>query len=438
VYASALVDAAYKCREAGANILSMSLGGPEMLPEERDIFTELYTENNILSVASSGNTGFGDIGYPAAYEDVLSVGAVDRLENLAFFSTYNNMVDLVAPGVDIWSTLPMNFECDICQELTTSSYGSIDGTSMAAPHVAGAAALLFSYNISAEVSHIHNALLASAQDLGVTGRDDFFGQGLVKSRDALDVLMATLNGSEPLMDWSTPDPLDPDVPTCSDTEMLVTVNLMTDRYGNETSWEVVRGEDDFTVMAAAGFGSRQASSTSYCLPPNCYTFQINDSFGDGISGEYGNGSFDVTVDDELILSGGNFTFSESATFGGDCVALSTSPKPDLPPFVDLTMVLFTDNYPTETAVMLEDLGTGEIFWADEQFSFAATEYTLTQEIDPTGCYSFVITDAAGDGLCCSFGIGSVELFLDGVSVFTGDAFGSSASYLVGEACENRM
>ena len=380
--------------------------------------------------------GLGSIGYPAAYEDVLSVGAVDRMENLAFFSTYNNMVDLVAPGVDIWSTLPMNFECDICQELITSSYGSIDGTSMSAPHVAGAAALLFSYNISAEVSHIHNALLASAKDLGVPGRDDFYGQGLVKSRDALDVLMATLNGSEPLLDWSTPDAVDPNIPTCSDTEMLVTVNLMTDRYGNETSWEVVRGEDDFTVMAAAGFGSRQASSSSYCLPPNCYTFQINDSFGDGISGEYGNGSFDVTVDDELILAGGNFTFSESVTFGGDCVALSTSPKPDLPPFVDLTMVLLTDNYPFETAVMLEDLGTGEIFWADEQFTQPLTEYTLTQEIDPTGCYSFVITDAYGDGMCCTFGIGSVELFLDGVSVFTGDAFGSSLSYLVGEACEN--
>ena len=163
---------------------------------------------------------------------------------------------------------------------------------------------------------------------------------------------------------------------------------------------IVRDVDDFTVMAAAGFGSRAASSKSYCLPPNCYTFQINDFFGDGISGKYGNGSFAVIVDDEEILSGGNFSFSESVSFGGDSVALSTSPKPDLPPFVDLTLVLLTDDFPTETSVLLEDLSSGEIFWEDEQFTLQATEYTLTQEIDPTSCYSFLITDAAGDGLCC--------------------------------------
>ena len=51
VYASALIDAAYICRDAGAQIISMSLGGPFPLQEEQDIFTELYTENNILSIA---------------------------------------------------------------------------------------------------------------------------------------------------------------------------------------------------------------------------------------------------------------------------------------------------------------------------------------------------------------------------------------------------
>ena len=441
VYASALIDAAISCRDSGANIINLSFGGPDELQEERDIITELYTENNILTIASSGNTGFGDYVYPASYQNVLSVGAIDRQENLAFFSTYNDMVDLVAPGLDIWSTLPMNFDCYICQSFAASRYMSLDGTSTAAPHVAGAAALLFSYNISAPVSHIHNALMASAQDLDDTGRDDFYGQGLVKTRDALDVLMATLSGNETLQDWSNPNLVDPfgePVPTCSETEVLVTVNLLTDRYGNETSWEVVRDVDDFTVMAAAGFGSRAASSKSYCLPPNCYTFQIYDSFGDGISGKYGNGSFAVIVDNEEILSGGNFTFSQNVSFGGDCVALSTSPKPDLPPFVDLTLVLLTDDFPTETDVLLEDLSSGEIFWEDEQFFNPATEYTLTQEIDPTSCYRFLITDAALDGICCIFGRGSFDLLYDGELVFSGGDFGSDASYLVGDACENQI
>jgi len=442
VYASVLMDAAISCRDAGANIISMSLEGYVELAEERDLFAELYTDNNILVIASSGNSGFGDYAYPAAYPNVLSVGAIDRLENLAVFSTYNDMVDLVAPGVDIWSTLPMTFDCAFCQELVTTSYGSLDGTSFAAPHVAGAAALLFSYNISAPVSHIHNALMVSAQDLGDTGRDDFYGQGLVKTRDALDVLMATLSGNETLQDWGSPvvDPFGEPIPTCLDSEMLVTVNLLTDRYGNETSWEVVRNVDNFTVMAAAGFGSREASFKSYCLPPNCYTFQIYDSFGDGISGNYGNGSFAVTVDNEVILSGGNFTYSESVSFGGECVALAMLPKPFLPPFVDLTLVLFTDDYPFETIITLEDLSTGEVFWEDEQFTQPATEYTLTQEIDSASCYSFLITDVAGDGICCLFGNGSFDLLYDGVSVFSGGAFGTSATFVFGEAraCENQI
>jgi len=438
VYASALVDAAYSCRDAGASIISMSLGGPEQLDEERDIFTELYNENNILSIAAAGNSGFDDFSYPASYADVLSIGAVDRNEEVAFFSTFNNMVDLAAPGVDIWSTLPMSEDCFICQEFAKTRYASLDGTSQATPHVAGAAALLFSYDTTADVSHIHNALLASARDLGVAGRDDFYGQGLVQTRDALDVLKATLSGEEDLMDWSrVVDPSD-SIPTCTEEEMLVTVNLLTDRYGNETSWEVVRDEDGFTVMAGAGFGNRESSSASHCLPANCYTFQIYDSFGDGIWGEFGKGSFDVTVDEELILEGGNFTLTDSATFGGDCVPLSTDPKPELPPFVEITLVLLTDAYPGETQVTLEDLNTGEVYWEDEIFLDSDTEYTLNQEIDPTGCYSFVITDAVGDAICCDYGEGSFDLLYDGESVFSGGDFGSSTSYLVGDSCQDQI
>lgn len=122
------------------------------------------------------------------------------------------------------------------------------------------------------------------------------------------------------------------------------------------------------------------------------------------------------------------------------MALSTSPKPDLPPFVDLTLVLLTDDYPFETIVTLEDLSTGEVFWEDELFTQPLTEYTLTQEIDPTSCYSFVITDAIGDGICCLFGIGSFDLLYDGVSVFSGGDFGLSASFVFGDAraCENQI
>lgn len=442
VYASSLVDAAYACRDAGANIINMSLGGPQSIAEERDVFTELYTENNILSVASSGNSGVNEYYYPAAYNNVLAVGAIDQLENFASFSTYNDKVDLVAPGVDVWSALPMNFDCLICQELVSSGYASLDGTSQAAPHVAAAAALLWSYNISAPVDHIHNALLASAADLGPPGRDDYHGYGLVKVRDALDILKLTLSGEVELQDWSVTDPLKEGSAsvTCSETELLVTVNLLTDRYGNETSWSVVRNVDEFTVMSEAGFASRQTSARSYCLPNNCYTFEIRDSYGDGISGgEYGNGHFDVMVNGKEIVAGGNFTFFERASFGGDCVELTADAKPALPSLVEVKVILFTDAYPLETLVSLENVQTGELFWNEKIFDEEETEYTLRQEIDPSGCYNFAISDVGGDGICCLYGFGYFELFVDDVSVFTSDGdFGSGTSYFVGDSCSDQI
>jgi serine protease len=85
-YSSALVDAAYKCRDAGAKIISMSLGGPEIVEEERDVFTELYAQDGILSSASSGNDGGSSYSYPASYENVLSVGAIDSTFTVTYFS----------------------------------------------------------------------------------------------------------------------------------------------------------------------------------------------------------------------------------------------------------------------------------------------------------------------------------------------------------------
>lgn len=90
VYTSALVDAAYLCRDAGAKIISMSMGGDWPLDEEEEIFTELFNENGILSIASSGNWGDSSYSYPASYKNVLSVGALTRLEETAWFSQYND------------------------------------------------------------------------------------------------------------------------------------------------------------------------------------------------------------------------------------------------------------------------------------------------------------------------------------------------------------
>ena len=194
VYASALVDAAYRCRDAGAQIISMSLGGPDYSTAEAIVLSKLYTKYGILSVASAGNDGNGCNGgniaytYPASYENVLSVGAVDSNMAVADFSTHNDAVDLVAPGVNIWSTLPMNFDCASCENSPYLGYGLASGTSFSAPICAGVAALLWSHNTSTYVEEIRRALIDSAKDLGPTGRDNCYGHGLVAARQALGIV----------------------------------------------------------------------------------------------------------------------------------------------------------------------------------------------------------------------------------------------------------
>ena len=120
--------------EQKADIISMSLGGPQDVPELHEAIKEALA-NQILVVCAAGNEGDGnesthEFSYPGAYNEVIAVGAVDLERNSSPFTNSNNEIDLVAPGEDIVSTYP------------GGRYASLSGTSMAAPHIAGALALL--------------------------------------------------------------------------------------------------------------------------------------------------------------------------------------------------------------------------------------------------------------------------------------------------------
>src|SRR5690606_11671299 len=87
-------------------------------------------DNDVVLIAASGNDNVGDPMYPADYKEVFTVGAVNENRERAFFSNYGNHLDVAAPGEHIPSTFPDNH------------YVIMSGTSMAAPHVSGLAALI--------------------------------------------------------------------------------------------------------------------------------------------------------------------------------------------------------------------------------------------------------------------------------------------------------
>ncbi len=105
-YSSTLASAANKCGAAGANVISMSLGGARKSTTEQQAFDALEAKG-VLSVAAAGNDGNRIVSYPAGYASVVMVGALDENKQWADFSQYNSKVELSAPGVSVLSTVPM-------------------------------------------------------------------------------------------------------------------------------------------------------------------------------------------------------------------------------------------------------------------------------------------------------------------------------------------
>ena len=306
-YSSNLVAALDACVAAGnaagkKTIVNMSLGGPTKNRTEQRAFNSANNAG-VLSIAAAGNDGNTRHSYPASYDSVVSVAAVDSALVVADFSQQTSQVELAAPGVAVRSTVTMGtgteeslavggigfeatamegsnqtprtgdlFRCNAVDGLgspgdcagasgkvclisrgdlsfaekaveceaqggvgvvifnnsdalfsgtfgetivsipgvgvsgtdgatlegktgqsttvttTIGNYSYYDGTSMATPHVAGVAALVWSQDTACSNDQIRNALTSTAADLGAAGRDTAYGYGLVQAFDAVTFL----------------------------------------------------------------------------------------------------------------------------------------------------------------------------------------------------------------------------------------------------------
>ncbi len=104
-YSSDLASALTECRDAGSNVVSMSLGGGRPSSLEERAFNNAYSAG-VLSIAAAGNAGDTTTSYPAGYGSVVSVAAIDHNKNVADFSQKNADVEIAAPGVAVLSTVP--------------------------------------------------------------------------------------------------------------------------------------------------------------------------------------------------------------------------------------------------------------------------------------------------------------------------------------------
>jgi len=175
-YTSELLDAVDRCVDAGADIITMSLGSSYNFPGLCDGIEDYVLNENKLIIAAAGNGAGTSPFYPASCGETTSVAATDSSDVVASFSQHNVGVDIAAPGVGVLSTTG------------TSGYSSYSGTSMSAPHVAGVAMLLWNMRKTCTNLEIRQALYDSALDKGTPGRDDYYGHGIVNYYGALEEL----------------------------------------------------------------------------------------------------------------------------------------------------------------------------------------------------------------------------------------------------------
>jgi len=363
---SGVMAAVGHCIAKGAKVISMSLGCSSCYTQSEDAFYQTKYNEGKLIIAAAGNSGPGVVGYPSSYASVVSVASLTDQVNSdptrSSFSQTNDQLEISAPGKDVLSTIPGN------------SYDSWSGTSMACPHVAGVAGLVWMYFPECTNVQIRHVLDKTAYPLGDLGCDEEFGYGMVQAKAAYDLLSEgncggelgfqdpseAKGGCEELYGTPAPTPspctgpsdcddgnscttdnCDLSTGICSNIPLAsgnVEVSVTTDAYPGETTWDIVT-PDGNQVMAGGPYSQSGTTYTDNEELLGCnidYVFTIKDGYGDGICCSYGEGGYTVTVEDEVVAEGGTFGSSEATNFNINTLPTSAPVASPTAPCIECT------------------------------------------------------------------------------------------------------
>jgi thermitase len=268
--------------DSGADVINMSLGGKFGSSTLQNAVNYAWGKG-VVVVAAAGNDGSSRANYPAYYTNCIAVAASDSNDAKASFSNYGSWVDVAAPGVGIYSTLPNH------SNSIGNDYGSLNGTSMATPHVAGLAGLVWASSYGANNAAVRDRIENTADQAGTIWTT--YGIERINAYSAVAA--------------AAPPPTDTTPPVISNLNAAPSSNTAIITWATDESADA--RVDYGTSTSYGAFVSDAALATTHSLtltglaPATIYYYQVSSKDAAGNSATQ-TGSFTTAAEAELAVS----------------------------------------------------------------------------------------------------------------------------------------
>ncbi len=370
LYAAGLENASGQLPNQRADIINMSLGGGGFSSSEASAISAAR-DAGVIVIAAAGNSGNANSEYPASYDGVVSVAAVNQANSRASYSNFGANIDITAPGGDLDQDANQDGTPDgVLSTIgndrgatTTYGYRYYQGTSMSAPHVAGVAALMKAIAPNLTPAEFDQVLSEGriSDDLGNQGRDDDFGYGLINAMKAVNTAQELASGS--LAPLPTQLRITPPVIDFGFTQNQQSFNLSNSGGGTLTVSSVTENANWLTVTK----DSNNASNL---------------------------GSYTATVDRSVLTTGDqNTNITIQSDLGQSLLTVN----------VRVSATNFAANSGTLFAI-LGDPSTGDTLFQENLIAPVDGSYSLNFSSIPAGEYQlFIGSDMDNDNFICDAG-----------------------------------